>query len=375
MYVIQFMGMISEKLGAIEKYCLELSAQLNNKGYKTVFVYDKIPSNQLYINELESNNASVIELRIDKGIIKKIKCVYNVLVTYKPEIIHCHFNFPLIRIIIFLSWILRVPKRFVTFHSMPGSEKLISRLWQILLGQMSTKLIAVSAAIKNQLVNYSKLNESRIIVVRLGINFKEFGGSLGNKKELRKTYCLPEEKIIIGCVAFHQPIKGIDVLLDAVEILKSKRDNDDFVICQIGGFTGNYINFLKEKARQLKIEDKVIWLGIRENVPEFLLAFDIYCQPSRSEGLPMAIVEAYAAKLPVIATNVGGIPEIVIHNQSGFLVENEDTNDLADKLLDLIKNREKRSKFGDFGFKMVRKKYDRSLQVSELIDLYLLKDK
>ena len=81
-------------------------------------------------------------------------------------------------------------------------------------GAMTEPITNAKTAIKNQLVNYSRLNESRISVARLGIDFKEFGGSQVNKKKIRQKFGLPEEKIIIGCVAFHQPIKGIDVLLD-----------------------------------------------------------------------------------------------------------------------------------------------------------------
>lgn len=371
MYVIQFMGMISEKFGAIEKYSVELSFQLKEKGYKTIFVYNEIPSNIAFVQMLEANNSKVIELNVNRGIIRKIWSVFRILNRYRPEIIHCHFTFPLIRIIIFLSWILHVSKRFVTFHSMPGSSKMITRLWQRILGKLSTKLIAVSEAVKNQLVNFSKVNESKILILRLGIDFTEIENIFVDKKNIRQALNLPQDKIIIGCVAFHQPIKGIDILLRAVSILKHAQGVDNIKICQIGGFQGNYIDSLKALSTELDIRDDITWFGIRDNIPEIMLAFDIYCQPSRSEGLPLAILEAYATGLPVVASRVGGIPEIVRHNQTGYLVEPENAYDLADKLLLLINNIEKGKEFGYLGKTLVRKEYDRNIQVSRLIEVYI----
>jgi len=372
--VIEFMGMISEKYGAIERYNVELANQLNAKGVKTVFVYNKYPENESYIKLLQESNADIIELPINKGFFNKVFSVNIILKKYKPNVVHCHFSFPLIRIIIFLSWLRCVPKRFVSIRSMQGGEgSFISKIWWFGLEKLSTKFLAVSERVKKQLVKSLRISENHIDVLRRGVDFSAFEQIVEDKKSIRKKYQLPVDKLIIGCAAFHQPIKGVDVLLDTLAILKNEYKRNDILLVQVGYYAGEYADFLKKKTKDLDIKNVVYWLGLQDNVPEIMKTFDVYCQPSRSEGLPQSIVEAFASKLPVVATNVGGIPEVVENEKSGFLVEKENSKEMAEKINILLNSSELRAEFGAYGYNMARSQYDRNIQVEKLIEYYLTK--
>ena len=368
--VIEFMGMISEKFGAIERYNIELSAQLNFKGIKTVFVYNQFPQNETYIKSLQENNADILELPINKSFFHKIISVNKILKKYNPDIIHCHFCFPLIRIIIFLSWLKQIHKRFVSIRSMHGEKAgFISKIWWLGLAKLSTKFLAVSNPVREKLIDNFNIPESKIDVLKTGINFQNFE-NLETKEELKKKYGLPTNKKIIGCVAFHQPIKGVDVLLDALAILKNKYNRNDIILAQIGYYQGKYADKIKEQTISLNIHDIVFWLGLQNNVPELMKTFDVYCQPSRSEGLPQAVVEALASKLAVVATNVGGIPEIIKNNSTGFLVESEDAEKMAECINTLLNDAVLSEQFGTNGFNLVFSRLNSKVQVTKLIENY-----
>ena len=383
--VIEFMGMTSDKYGSIEKFNEEVAKQLNDKDFKTYFVYNKIPTSQEYIANLQQFNSEILILSINWGFIKKFIAVLKILLKYKPTVVHCHFSFPLIRIVIFLSWLLRVPKRFITIHSMPGNATFIGKGSFKLLNIFSSKIFTVSDAIKNKLVNDFKVLQ-KIETLRLGIDLNKFENpnhcgldSQSPEQQAvavltaitKQKYGLPLDKFIVGCVAFHQPIKGVDVLLRAMAILKYNLEQNDVVLCQVGGFQGSdYTEKLYALAKELKIENDVVWLGRQDNVPEILQMFDVYCQPSRSEGLGLSIVEALVAKLPVVATNVGGIPEVVEDGKSGFLVENENAEEMAEKILLLKNDIEICEKFKKQGYEKVVKEYDKTNQIKKIIKYY-----
>jgi len=148
--VIHFMGMISPEFAAMDRFNIELSRQLNDRNYKPVFVYNELPKHKELIEGFRLNNAEMVELPINVGVVQLAVSVSKILRKYNPQVVHCHFSFHLVRIVILLSWLMRVPKRFVSIRSMPGNPTLLSKLWYIPLSWMSTKVFTVSDAIRNQ---------------------------------------------------------------------------------------------------------------------------------------------------------------------------------------------------------------------------------
>jgi len=126
------------------------------------------------------------------------------------------------------------------------------------------------------------------------------------------------------------PIKGYDILIQALANIK-----EDFVLTIVGSGNKNYKNTLKSLVIKYNLNDKINFIDNIPNkkVPELLHKNDIFCMPSRSEGFPVAALEATACGLPVIASNVGGLKDIIIDGFNGYLFKNEDIEDLKNKIV------------------------------------------
>jgi glycosyltransferase involved in cell wall biosynthesis len=155
-----------------------------------------------------------------------------------------------------------------------------------------------------------------------------------------------ENTIYICCVAFAAEFKGVDILMRAFVLLKTKT-SESIKLCLIGLSPKHEITKAAlEIAEKSNLRGDIINFGIIDNVPEMLSAMDIYVQPSRTECLSYALIEAGLAGLPSIGSNVGGNPEIIIDGETGYLFESENYHDLSEKLLVLIKDSELRKKMG-----------------------------
>jgi len=204
----------------------------------------------------------------------------------------------------------------------------------------STKIYCVSDSVKNQIITLFNCY-NKIETLYLGVELFSY-----NKDKMRNNYSLPMNKTIVSCIAFHNSIKGIDILIKAMEYLYYELNERNTILCQIGGGDTNYFSHLKYLVKIHKIESIIYWMGIINNTSEILSASDIYCQPSLSEGISLSIMESCVAGLPIVASNVGGIPEIVVPDVNGFLIEPKDFKNLANKLFCLIKDKDLRTTMG-----------------------------
>ena len=178
---------------------------------------------------------------------------------------------------------------------------------------------------------------------------------------------------VITCIAFHSPIKGVDVLLKALKSLK-----DDHVECrclQIGGgsseLNGEDTEELKSLCTELGLDDVVMWVGLTNKVHQYLSSADIYCQPSRSEAICLSIAEAMDFNLPVVASNVGGISELVKDGTNGFLVDPDDPGSLAEKLRILLCDQELRRCMGGCSKKRLDEmSFSQKKSAEDLLRLY-----
>jgi glycosyltransferase involved in cell wall biosynthesis len=146
-----------------------------------------------------------------------------------------------------------------------------------------------------------------------------------------------------GTVARLEHVKGIDVLIRAAELLQS----EDAAGCEIAIWgEGAQGEELRALAAHLGVDDRVLFVGTEEPVEEFLGGLDIYVQPSRNEGMGRALVLAQAAGLPVVASNVCGIPDVVRQGETGLLVAPEDPGALAAAMGRLVREAATRTAFG-----------------------------
>ncbi len=222
-------------------------------------------------------------------------------------------------------------------------EKLRRRLAYQWVSRTAT-MVAVSENLKQFIVEKVGVNSGRVKVVYNGVDAL-LPLSLADIDQCKKELDLPTGDQIVGVVGNLYPVKGHQYLIAAIPAVLDKCPDTTFIFAGRGQLEVE----LKEQVQQLGIDGKVRFLGLRQDIPRILAVLDVFALPSLSEGLSMAILEAMVAGKPVIATDVGGNPELVENAKTGYLVPSQSSQALADRLISLLTNRERALEFGKIG--------------------------
>lgn len=316
--------------GGTETYILELSKYLNENNYDVCV----ISAGGLREKELESNNIKHIKINNIKRkniilIWKNILDLKSIIESKKIDIIHTSSIYTLIlaKIAIFLLFNKKV-KHIYTMHG--GPNKTVEKTNRIILNRFVDKIIVLSNITKQLLVK-NGVNENKICVVYNGIKNINENSNFNFKRK--------DDKVIITTCGRLTEQKGQEYLIDAVSKLKI----DNFEVWIIG--EGELKEKLESKIEYYKLQDKVKLLGFKENVTNYLAKSDIFVLPSLWEQFPISVLEAMMMKLPIIATNVNGLPEEI--GESGLLVNPKSPEELRKNIFELIIDENKRNKLGE----------------------------
>lgn len=209
-----------------------------------------------------------------------------------------------------------------------------------------TKVVAVSKSISRTLID-SGVRPELVDVIYEGVDLKRI-----DNQPVPDFPCT-KNGLIVGTVAHMSPEKGHHFLLEAAQTLIKEFPETLFVF--VG--TGFLMSELKNKARQLEIENNVFFTGFRSDSDAFTKNFDLFCLPSLSEGLSSAVLVAMANRLPVVATRVGGNPELVIDGKTGILVPPKESQRLAEALGQVLRYQELRETLGRNGRQRVQESF------------------
>jgi len=225
----------------------------------------------------------------------------------------------------------------------------------------SAALVAVSEATARDLRATLRLPEEEVKVVHNGIPFRD-----GNRSSLRNELGLSTNDPLLVAVGNLYPVKGHAVLLRAMGgLLRSGEIANVPWRLAIAG-RGEEEEGLRALAREEGIADRVTLLGFRRDVPDILAAADIFVMPSLSEGLPLALVEAMAAGLPVVVSDVGGVPEVAVAGREAILVPPGEPAPLAEGLARLLRDPSARVTMG----RAARERALRDFSVSTMCEAY-----
>lgn len=236
---------------------------------------------------------------------------------------------------------------------------------KLVLSTMVDKIVTVSKNLKNRLINEIKIKPEKIIHIPNGVDTNKF--NIYRKEFTRKKFGFKKGDFIIGIVARLDPIKNHKTLISAFKEIVTIHPNTNLVI--VGD--GSLRNKLENQTYQLGIKNKVIFMGERDDVPEILKTFDIFVLPSLNEGMSNTILEAMATGIPVIASNVGGNPELVVDGRTGFLFPSNDVESLVQKIKTYISHPELKQKHGYNAHKRVEEKFSLDQMVRRYEELYL----
>ena len=255
-------------------------------------------------------------------------------------------------------------------RDMSFKTKAHHRLAYRLGGRYFDSVIAVSDAVKQEMIKRHWFSKEKIHTIYNAINIADYGNGQDGDG-LRKTLGISPGSSVVGMVANIRKIKGYQYFLHASSIIHRYNRNVHFLM--IGndytqsGFT---IPELKRVGEKLGISENLHFLGERENVAELISIFDVAVLTSLSEGFSNVILEYMASSKPVVATKVGGNPEIVVHGETGLLVPPGDGEALADAILAVLKDKEGAIRFGIAGRKRVEKKFELGKMIRLYEDLF-----
>ena len=183
--------------------------------------------------------------------------------------------------------------------------------------------------------------------------------------------CLPgSEGPVIATVANIRSIKGIDILVQSASLVLRQVPQARFLIIGAELQEPDYVKGVRTAIHNLGIQDRVHFMGRRTDVCSVLKSCNVFCLPSRSEGMSNALLEAMACSLPCVATNVGGNSEVIVEGQTGFLVPSEDPNALANQLVVLLGDLALAHRMGKAGRRIVEARFTVRHMVNRLADLY-----
>lgn len=231
------------------------------------------------------------------------------------------------------------------------------------------KIIAVSQAVKKEIICQG-VTPGKIDVIYNGIDLSSRGQNINSGIRIRDEFGIGQNQKIIAQVGRLCEAKGQQVLIKAAKIIAKEYDCIFLIVGEDLERAGEYKNSLRELARGFGLERRVIFTGYRSDIRELMNVFDIFTLPSFIEGLPVVILEAMAAKKPVITTPVGGNTEIVIDGQTGTIVPQGSPDKLAEALRYHLKNQEISKKMGEAGYEMVKAHFPLSVMLDKIMAVY-----
>ncbi len=237
----------------------------------------------------------------------------------------------------------------------------------------SDRLVEVSSATLRRHVAYGIARPDRFVVIPNGVDMTPYDRPPEDFPAVRARLGIPPDAPVVGTVAMLVPVKRIDILLAAAERVLRRLPGAVFVVVGDGGLRGA----LETQAAAPPLSGRVRFLGLRDDIPDLMSAFDVLALSSDEEGCPTAPIEAMAAGRPVVATDVGGVSDIVTHGGSGLLVPRRDPDRMAGAILDLLGSPDRAREMGQRGRGIARERFDARRMVERMDALYrdLLREK
>ncbi len=242
----------------------------------------------------------------------------------------------------------------------PHRRKILRRIQNL-----GTFVLANSEAVRSFLVKEDGFRADKIRVIRNAVDFERFACARGEREKLLPQ-CNPQDKLVILLGNMNLPVKGHAFLIEAARAVRRELPSTRFVF--VGD--GRQRPGLEQRVKEVGLQDNFLFLGRRKDVPELLSCCDLSVLPSTAEGLPNAVLESMAAGLPVVATRVGGTPEIIEEGVSGLLVPPRDPEALAQAILRVLSDPMLARRLASAAQERVRTHFSFDQLLLELKELY-----
>ncbi len=359
-----------------------LTAGLRERGYATTLVAGSLGRGEdsmafvadglgVRVEKIDELHREISPLRDAVAVLRLARLIRST----RPQILHTHTAKAgaVGRLAALLAGEARPPIIVHTFHGhvLRGYFDPVRtagfRLLERLLARVSTALVAVSPEVRDDLVALGVAPRGRFAVVRLGIALDErVAVEEGTREEARRVLGIGSERFAVGWIGRMTGVKRTEDVLLACRRLRES--GVDALLCLVGD--GPERDAIERRASELGVIRHCLFLGYQEDVGRFYAAFDALVLPSTSEGTPVSAIEALAAGRPVVATAVGGVPDVVREGKDGFLVAPGAVDELAERLSRLAADPELRARMGAAGRARVIPRYAVDRLVDDVDRLY-----
>jgi glycosyltransferase involved in cell wall biosynthesis len=245
-------------------------------------------------------------------------------------------------------------------------KNLALRRMERYLAYLTKCLIAVDHQVKRDLVAYNIAPAEKIVVIPYGLRLEPFLACDGYRQEFRHELCVTERTKLVGIVGRIFPIKNHRLFLDAAALVAKQEPTVRFVIVGDGALRPE----MEEHARRLGIADRVIFTGWRRDLPCIYTDLDVLAVTSINEGTPFSAIEAMAAGCPVVATRVGGLPDLIDDGETGYLVPPGDASAVARGILEVLRDPQKARRMGQEARTRVKDRFTVSRLIDDMERLY-----
>lgn len=332
---------------------LQLARKLMINGHDVIVV----SNGGSLLSELDKSQIRHIELEkydnTQNNFFKHIFEVTKIIDREKPDIIHAHNDyFAFISAIAArVSNVRPKPNVIWSIHTIrSGMEHYVCDKY---ISTYFEALTAVSENIKEEIVKHG-IKKEQIIVLPNAIEIEEKLLSKEFRQEFLKKYNLDNGVKIIGTVSRLDPLKGIQYLIKGFKRVKEELGDVFLVVCG----SGDYKKELELIVHEMGLSENIIFTGFIRDRLNVINLFDIFVLPSSKEGLPISVLEALSIGVPVIATKVGGVPELIKNDDTGILISPYSEDEVSSALFKILKNPELREKIARNGKKFVQEKFN-----------------
>ncbi len=323
------------------------------------------PPDARIIRQAKARSIETAPLSMEKSsVFGPIRKLISVINRYEIDIVNTHSSRD--------SWLASIAARLSsrkpviirTRHlSTSISNNFLSR---ILYNHLPHKIITTGESIKNGMVEKNNFNPDKIVSIPTGIDLEIFK-TRKTGANIRKTLNIPARASLIGMVSVLRSWKGHLYLLEAIPDVVKKFPNARFII--VGD--GPYKDVIEEKIKEMGIGKYIIMTGHREDIPAILSAIDFLIFPSyANEGVPQTVLQTFASNKTVIASDVGSISEVVLNNKTGFLIPPRNSSVIAKRIIELLKDKNKRKNMASAGKKLVEAKYSLEAMLNKIEKLH-----
>lgn len=344
----------------MEKFAIDLSIQLIARGHLSEIVCLKDSGDMLGLALAHDLKVRAFNKR-DGRDLKLLTSLAEYIRKEKFDIVHTHNMAPLI----YGTLASRLALNSHLIHTRHGREPEVANA---LIWALNKKVVTISHDAKERLHACNRIPDDKVCVIQNGVDLGAFGKKLceEEKLELKRSLGLADGAFIVGNIGRLAPEKDQESLITAFSKFLATGANAELVIAGDGPLMAR----LTEQASFHGIKDRVKLLGYRSDISRLLNIFDVFVLSSSTEGISLTLLEAMAAGKPIIATRVGGNPEVVEDEKTGLLVPSGAPDDLAAALQKLYADRYLLEKYGQAGERRAHDVFDIAAMTDAYIKLY-----